>query len=179
MEKLIDSVRVECPNKSYGCKEALIYPKKAEHEKICPYMACYFVNSSKNLYLHFGSDHTDSAMLFTYYTTFSFDVEKSQKYVILQERNEGVIFILKHSIKKYGRAFSIDCLGPPTLEILYKYQLCVKCNDTCLSLECGPEVHVKWDHRKPSKNFLIIPVSSLEKCGRASVQLCVKKVEDV
>lgn len=155
-----------------------------KHEKICPNTPCYcpipscgFTDSCEDLYRHFSSHHKRSTILFTYNTTFSFGVDKSQKYVIVQERNEGVIFVLKHSVKRSGRAFSIDCIGPPSSEKAYTFDLRVKYMDSSLSLESVPEVHAKWDHGMPSKKFLLIPLGMSEKCGKASVKLCIEKVK--
>ena len=105
MEKMIESVISECKNHIYGCNEKLCYNKKDEHEKKCPHTPCYcpiswckFINSSKNLSLHFSKAHASSATLFTFNTTFSFSVERTQRRVVLREEKEGFIFILKQNI---------------------------------------------------------------------------------
>ncbi|GJX91644.1 aminotransferase-like mobile domain-containing protein [Tanacetum coccineum] len=182
MEKMIESVISECKNYIYGCKEKLCYNKKDEHEKKCPSTPCYcpiswckFVNSSEHLSRHLSIAHASSTTLFTFNTTFSFSVERTQRHVVLREEKEGFIFILKQNILRSGRTFSVDCIGPPMLAGGFIYHLTVKCMDTSLSLESVPEVHAVLENRLPKKKYLTIPVGSLVKNDRASVQLCIKK----
>ncbi|KAH0701731.1 hypothetical protein KY290_016736 [Solanum tuberosum] len=40
MEKVVESVKVSCVNKMYGCKEILSYSKKTDHENACIYVPC-------------------------------------------------------------------------------------------------------------------------------------------
>ncbi|PWA45750.1 Aminotransferase-like mobile domain-containing protein [Artemisia annua] len=182
MEKMVESLIIECKNHVYGCEEKLSYNKKDEHEKECPHTPCYcpiswcrFSNSYKNMNVHFTKAHPYSATSFTYNTTFSLSVERSQNQVVLREENEGVIFILKQNILRSGRAFSVDCIGPPMFIAGFLCHLTVKCVGT-LSLEAIPEVHAKWDHLMPKTKYLTVPVGSFSKNERASVQLCIKKI---
>ncbi|XP_071708500.1 E3 ubiquitin-protein ligase SINA-like 7 [Rutidosis leptorrhynchoides] len=171
MEKLMDSV--------------IVYYKKHDHEQECPNMGCFcpyplcnFADPYKNLYIHF-SEHKSAATSFTYKTPFSVSFEKNQKYVFLQKRNEGFLFVLKHHVRKYGRHFSVECIGSSLLDNQFVYQLTAKCMDTSFSLESVPEVHTRFDHQTRSKNSLTIPLSSLYKSGRVSVRLRVKKAPNV
>ncbi|KAI3722748.1 hypothetical protein L2E82_33817 [Cichorium intybus] len=180
MEKLIESLRVECKNKRFGCKTTLIYHKKSEHEKRCPNKACYcpissciFASSSKNLYTHFSNHHFSTS--FTYDTVFLIGVQRSWTHLILQERNEGVIFILNHAIQGHVRVFSVDCIGPSTFDNAFVYQLTAKYKKTVLSLESTPEVWSKWRQHAPDDNCLIIPSGFSE----FFLQVCIKKAGPV
>ncbi|KAI3722747.1 hypothetical protein L2E82_33815 [Cichorium intybus] len=179
MEKVTESLRIKCKNKRFGCKETFLYHKKSEHENTCPHTPCFcpapscgFANSFKNLYNHFSSHHSSSATLFTFDNIFLLGVERSQKHVILQEQNEGVIFILNHVIQGHGRVFSVDCVGPSMFKDAFVYQLTVKCMKTCLSVETVPEVYSKWQEHTPEYCYLTIPSCFSE----FKIQVCIKKV---
>ncbi|KAI3519323.1 hypothetical protein L1887_08353 [Cichorium endivia] len=178
MEKLIESITVDCENKAYGCRESLIYHMKAKHEQVCihtlcfcPLSSCGFANSSKNLYRHFSTHHSSSTTSFTFDTTFPLGVKRGEKHMILQERNEGVIFILNHEIHEHGTVFNVDCLGPNLFRSAFVYQLTMRCLETCLSIQSVPEVFVKWEQHTPKKNYLTIPSDY----SRFIIEVCIKK----
>ncbi|KAF3969557.1 hypothetical protein CMV_006662 [Castanea mollissima] len=67
---VVDSVRVPCRNKEYGCNETVDYMNN-DHEETCTYSPCScplqdcnFVGSSDQLSLHFSSRHWDSGRRF-------------------------------------------------------------------------------------------------------------------
>ncbi|XP_052624077.1 E3 ubiquitin-protein ligase SINA-like 10 [Lactuca sativa] len=178
MEKLIASLRVECKNKKFGCQEILMNHKRAKHENICPHTLCFCPDSScglaascKLLYNHFSRHH--SAIQFVYNAVFNLRVETTQKHVILQERNEKVIFIVNHDVVGHGRVFNVDCVGPDTFKNGFVYRLTVKSMDACLSMECVPEVSTKWKEHTPDNNYLTIP-SRITGFG---LQVCIKKAQ--
>ncbi|CAH1437327.1 unnamed protein product [Lactuca virosa] len=182
MEKLVESLRVDCKNKWVGCKETLIYHKKSEHEKkcpntpcVCPLSSCKFTSSSNIMYGHFRFHHKAYATSFTYDNIFLLGVQRNQKHIILQEQNEGVIFILNHGIHKHGRVFDVDCVGPSTFDDAFVYQLTVKYNKTVLSIESIPEVYSKWQQHAPYNNCLTIPSGFSE----VFLQVCIKKAHPV
>ncbi|CAI9272400.1 unnamed protein product [Lactuca saligna] len=178
MEKLVNSITVDCENKEYGCTEPLIYHMKAQHEQVCshtlcfcPLSSCRFTGSYVNLYVHFRTHHSSSATSFIFNTTFNIDVRIGQKYVILQEQNERVIFILNHDIQGHGRVFNVDCVGPNVFRTAFAYKLSVRCSETCFSIKSVPEVSGKWEQHTPNKNYLIIPSEIL----RFTIELRIKK----
>ncbi|KAI3519321.1 hypothetical protein L1887_08351 [Cichorium endivia] len=100
---------------------------------------------------------------------------RSWTHLILQERNEGVIFILNHAIQGHVRVFSVDCIGPSTFDNAFVYQLTAKYKKTVLSLEATPEVWSKWRQHAPDDNCLIIPSGFSE----FFIQVRIKKVGPV
>ncbi|XP_023751952.1 putative E3 ubiquitin-protein ligase SINA-like 9 [Lactuca sativa] len=183
MEKVIESITVDCKNKAYGCRESLIYHMKAQHEQVCihtvcfcPLSSCGYASSSQNLYDHFSTYHSSSATSFTFDTTFDPCLRRGQKYVILQERNEGVIFILNHEIHGHGRVFHVDCLGSNLFKTAFVYQLSVRCSEACFSMESVAEVWAKWEEHTPKKNYLTIPSSGYL---LFNVEVCIKKAYPV
>ncbi|KAL7615344.1 hypothetical protein Lser_V15G07348 [Lactuca serriola] len=178
MEKLVNSITVDCENKKYGCTEPLIYHMKAQHEQVCshtlcfcPLSSCGFTGSYANLYVHFRTHHSSSATPFTFNTTFNIDVKRGQKYVILQEENERVIFILNHDIQRHGRVLNVDCVGPNVFRAAFGYKLSVRCSETCFSMKSVPEVSGKWEQHTPNNNYLTIPSEIL----RFTIELRIKR----
>lgn len=182
IEKVIESIKVSCQNTRYGCKETIPYSKKFEHEQTCPHATCHcplsscpFVSSSKNLYLHFGIQHSASTTRFTYNTTFTLRVETNQKHIFLQEQHESVIFILNHENKQHGRAFNVDCVGSNMLKSSFSYQLTAKNMETSLSLQSVPEICREWVEHTPRKNYLTVPSEFAGYNGILSLNVCIKK----
>ncbi|KAJ9561545.1 hypothetical protein OSB04_006705 [Centaurea solstitialis] len=159
MEKLADSILIYCKNIDLDCQECMIYHKVVEHEQVCPHTACFFPHPScsftdfaEDLYKYFSARHLCYTP-FTYDTTLSLTVKSNQKNVFLQERDEGVIFILNHDLRENNRSFSVDCIGPPTFNKMFVYQLTAKHMGTCLSLQGVPEVFVKWDNTHSTRTI--------------------------
>ncbi|KAK2430658.1 E3 ubiquitin-protein ligase SINA [Trifolium repens] len=106
-ENLLQSLEIPCPNEKYGCRETLSYSGNKNHEECiyvpcyCPLPGCDFVASSEVLSNHFSVKHEDSRILFTYgysfYVSFKFDDEA----IVLQEKNDGKLFILNNNRYHY------------------------------------------------------------------------------
>ncbi|KAK9058635.1 hypothetical protein SSX86_023477 [Deinandra increscens subsp. villosa] len=161
MGTLVKKTKVECKNKSFGCRKTLVHSKKADHEARCPQTPCFcpacpFANSSDKLYDHVRG-HRNVITPFTYGNPFSVPVDKR---VILQEEKEGVVFILNHELlqDQTARAFNVDCIGPPTLNEAFSYKLTIRCKQGRFSYKSTTEVYTKLQEEEPAdKGFLIIP----------------------
>ncbi|PWA47323.1 TRAF-like protein [Artemisia annua] len=183
MEKLVESIKVECKNKKFGCTELIAYHMiETKHEETCPYISCFcplsscdYVNSSKNLYEHFSNDHASYSTLFTYDTPFYVGVIMSQRHIFLQERNEGVIFILNHDISWEERRFGVDCIGPKSFENAFAYILNATCGETYMSIEDAPYVFTSWQQHIPGMFRLSITSKLPIYIGRISIQVCIRK----
>ncbi|KAJ9540908.1 hypothetical protein OSB04_027414 [Centaurea solstitialis] len=183
LEKLANSILRCCKNTTFGCKEIMIYHELIAHEEVCPqtaclcpYPSCSFTQSADKLYDHFGTCHPSSVTPFTYDTTFDLIIENNQKHVFLQERNEGVIFILNHELQEDNRTFNVDCIGAAKFNKVFVYQLTAKYKEACLSLQAVPEVCVKWEQHAPNKNYLTIPATfSDENVDLFAIRICIKK----
>ncbi|XP_050233388.1 E3 ubiquitin-protein ligase SINA-like 10 [Mercurialis annua] len=67
MEVVVESLKVFCQNKIYGCKESFSYDGKTKHEKYCSFIACScplldcnVKGSSEMIYGHCKEMHKDS-----------------------------------------------------------------------------------------------------------------------
>lgn len=164
MEKVIESVKISCQNVKYGCKETVSYTKKHDHEHVClqapcscPHTDCSFVGSSKKLYQHFSSKHSSFATRFSYDKVFSVALIRGLRHVILQERYEGVIFIINCAREDLGTLVNVNCIGPSTTKRGFSYELTAKSGETSVVLHSITESAPNWVEHSPQKAFLVVP----------------------
>ena len=117
IEKVLESIKMACQNVQYGCKETVTFSKKKDHEKSCTYSPCScplrtcdFVSSSKQLYQHFSRQHMDSSVRFDYNSNFTVTLKDSDDFLVLQERNDNVLFILDSDIETCGILVWVSCI---------------------------------------------------------------------
>ncbi|KAL3526987.1 hypothetical protein ACH5RR_011643 [Cinchona calisaya] len=164
MEKVLESVKLLCRNTKYGCKQMVKYSNKHEHENMCifapcscPILVCNFVGSSRQLYSHFRLRHSIHACTFLFNMRFLISLEKSQRYLILQESHESIIFVLKHFSERHGSAINVVCIAPSSSSARFSYDLIVKDGDTSIKLQSSVENIPKWVDCPPVKKFLLVP----------------------
>ncbi|KAK9941871.1 hypothetical protein M0R45_007564 [Rubus argutus] len=182
IEKVLESSTTSCRNSKYGCKETMTYDKKREHEKecmhlpcSCPHSGCDFVASRKNLYKHFDTDHVNSATRFMYYSDFSITLKKNEKFLVLQEKDEGTIFILKNCVVEgVGNAVKLCCLQPSFMRESY-YKLVAKTKGNVLSLQSSTKSRPRQVYGgPPSKDsFLLIPLDFFRLSDQLKINLSV------
>lgn len=130
IEKVLESVRIPCENMRYGCGETFIYSEKYNHDKSCiyapcscPIQGCNFISSSKKLDPHLRCRHVGDVIRFYYGVAFPLPLSVGQNSEVLQETDDGAIFILHHHEETFGNIVTISCLGPPTSAGEYFYEL--------------------------------------------------------
>ncbi|KAJ6735338.1 E3 UBIQUITIN-PROTEIN LIGASE SINA-LIKE 4 [Salix purpurea] len=136
IEKVLESLKIPCSNRSYGCKESICYSKKYEHDRscshapcTCPLPACNFQGSSR-------VDH---------------------KFHVLQEDKEGVLFILNNRLECLGNMITISCMGPSSSKLGYFYELTTKAEGSNVRFQSSTRnIQTRVDH-PPSMGFLLVP----------------------
>ncbi|KAJ6290693.1 hypothetical protein OIU78_026436 [Salix suchowensis] len=130
IEKVLESVRIPCKNMRYGCGETFTYSKKLDHDKSCiyapcscPVQGCDYINSSKKLDSHLRCRHVGEVIRFYYGGAFPLPLTAGQNFEVLQETDDGAIFILHHLEETFGNVVTISCLGPPSSAGEYFYEL--------------------------------------------------------
>lgn len=183
IEKVIESVKISCRNMKYGCKEMLMYCNKHEHEKSCkfapcscPLLDCNYVNCSQRLYAHFSSKHFSSADHFVFSHLITVRLERSQKFLILQEA-QGMLFILNHFDERSARAVSVLCIGPMTSRREFSYEITAREGDTSCKLISSVENMTKWLDCPPARRYLLIPNHYTNVCGQLILELCIRKIQ--
>ncbi|XP_058179323.1 E3 ubiquitin-protein ligase SINA-like 10 [Rhododendron vialii] len=146
IEKIIESVKTSCQNQKYGCTEMVFRCKKHDHEDMCIYAPsscplpdCDFVGSSKELSLHFSTKHSGSAKRFCYNCSIPISLELQQKSVILQEEQEGTIFILNNGVQNLGNVIDICCIAPISSKRGFSYDLLATNSGRSVKLQSSSE----------------------------------------
>jgi hypothetical protein len=75
MERVVESIRVPCPNATHGCTARLTYYDRSSHRRACSHAqyscsghGCGFVGSAGALLDHVASVHTNSAAMQQFWT---------------------------------------------------------------------------------------------------------------
>ncbi|CAL5372562.1 unnamed protein product [Camellia sinensis] len=185
IEKVIESVKISCQNMKYGCKEAVSYSKKHDHEEacvyapcLCPLPECNFVGSSKHLSLHFTSKHSNSTTRFCYNCLFPISIEKQQKCLILHEQSEGGIFILNNGIDPLGNIVNVSCIGPSSTKRAFAYDLIARNGESSVRLQSFTESIPGRVEHPPLKRFLLVPSDFVGSCRQLKLELCIRRNQE-
>ncbi|KAF2313829.1 hypothetical protein GH714_013721 [Hevea brasiliensis] len=181
IEKVLESVKLPCQNLMYGCREMVILSKKFDHNKTCthapcscPLSGCNFVGSSKQLYQHFSRKHKGSATHFQYNNTFPVFFTLNDKYRILQEEKEGVLFVLNNKAEILGNVITISCIAPSASNREYFYELTAKMEGSNLRFQSFTKTIQKGnDEDVHAEEFLVVPNSYFGSYGQISLDLVI------
>ncbi|KAK2430653.1 E3 ubiquitin-protein ligase SINA [Trifolium repens] len=167
IENLLQSIKISCPNAKLGCIEKISYTRKRKHEEECIYDKCYcpisdcgFFASLEVLSNHFSRKHKDSQIKFSCGRSFIVPLKSTDETIVLQEENDGRLFILNHSIMTLGNVVNICCIGPNTLESEYNYDILVKSEIGKLKLQSFVKNVRRFTLGTISSGSLVIPVGS-------------------
>ncbi|KAE9466701.1 hypothetical protein C3L33_01369, partial [Rhododendron williamsianum] len=182
IEKIIESVKTTCQNQKYGCTEMVFRCKKREHEDMCVYAPCScplpdceFVGSSKKLSLHFSTNHSGSAKRFCYNCSIPIALELRQKSVILQEEQEGTIYILNNWVQNLGNVIDVCCIAPISSKRGLSYDLIATNGGRSVKLQSFSEHVCGWVEHTSPKNFLMVPRDFFGSCGQLKLELRISE----
>ena len=118
------------------------YSKKKDHDNTCtyspcscPFSNCNFTSSSEQLYLHFSSLHSDSAVRFRYDSKFTVTMNACEKFLILLEQNDNISFILYRSVERLGSVVWVSCISPHSSHKWFDYDILAKNELDTLTLQ--------------------------------------------
>jgi E3 ubiquitin-protein ligase SIAH1 len=184
IEKVLESVKISCPNAKYGCKEAVSYSKKSDHEKTCiyapcscPLSSCNFIASSKQLYIHFSRKHPTSATCFQYGSMFSVTLKINDKFIVLKEQNDSVLFVLNNSVEIFGNLVRVYCIGPCSSTGGFPYTLLAKIHGSSLQLQSFTKnrQHCMDKPTSTATGFLLIPSDFFCSFGQFKLEVCIQR----
>lgn len=140
----------------------------------CPLPDCDFVGSSNELSLHFSTKHSGSAKCFCYNCSISISLlELHQKCVILQEEQEGTIFILNHGIRNLGTVTDVCHISPSSPKRGFSYDILATNGGRSVKLQSFAEhVSVRVEHT-PSKSFLVVPRDFYGSGGQLKLEVSI------
>ena len=184
MENVLESLKVSCVNNRYGCKEILSYSKKTDHENACIYVPCFcpshgcdFIGTSAKVYAHFSEKHASSAEHISFNAVHPIYIEKDQRYIILQMRTEGILFIVNHASDRVGSAINIICVGQARQKRRFSYKLVVTDGESSFKLESVAESVSNWSEDSPMKKFLVVSKDVVNSSARLKLDVLIEEKE--
>lgn len=176
---VVDSVRVPCRNKEYGCNETVDYMND-DHEETCTYapcscplLDCNFVGSSDQLSLHFSSKHWDSGRRFRYNSPLAVSVGMNEQFLVLQAEDDGVLFLLNKGVERIGNTVMITCIGPSSSKERFLYDLESVRGSSSLRLKSATHNFPGWLEDFHPTDFLLIPFCFLGSSGHINLDVCI------
>lgn len=183
IEKVLESVKIACQNAQYGCKETVTYSKKKDHEKTCtyspcscPFRTCNFVSSSEQLYLHVSGQHFEAAVHFGYNSSFSVTLKDSDDFLVLQGREDNVLFILNSNVESLGSVVWVSCIWPCSFKGFF-YELKVKTAENSLRLQSFTNCSQARVDVRPSNGYLLIPKDLFGSDGQLKLCLYIRLLD--
>ncbi|KAM7524259.1 hypothetical protein LguiA_014161 [Lonicera macranthoides] len=182
IEKVLESIKVPCRYTKYGCKETVTYSKIHDHERMCihspctcPLPGCVFTASSECVYRHVRLRHANSTTRFSFNTALVISLEMNEKYVILQEKEEGIIFTLNHDVDRLGSVVNVNCIGPSSSKRGFSYDLIARNGGCSVKSQYSIESVSNWCPCTPRKAFLLVPNDMVGSRRRIELQLSIWK----
>lgn len=183
IEKVLESVKVTCRNSNYGCKVTMSYGKKHDHEKICPHVPCScpipdcnFVGSANHLYKHFSAKHKNSALHFLYNEVVEVTLNVNNRFIVLQEEGDGVLFILSSRSETLGHVISVSCIAPLCKGCLFYSIFAGPAGSTVRFQSFTKNIQNRVDN-PPSTGFLLVPIESFGSSGDLKLELCIRRLD--
>lgn len=169
-------------NKIYGCKEILSYGKKTDHENACTYVPCScpccdFTATSTKVYAHFRVKHGSLVEQIVYDAHHPIYVEYHHTCKYLQERTQGIIFIINHISYRLGSAVNIICIEPTSEKRRFRYELVVTNGESSFKLESVAESMPKFSQNLPLKKFLLVPTDVVDSSAKLKLDVFIKQRE--
>jgi E3 ubiquitin-protein ligase SIAH1 len=169
-----------CPNEKYGCREIISHNGKRKHEEECIYLPCYcplsgcdFVASLEVLSNHFNHKHGDSLIEFSYGHTFIVSLKSNDETIVLQEENDGKLFILNNSTILSGNAINISCIDTNSSEAEYSYDILARSKICNLRLHSFPKNVQRATLATLSPQFLVIPFGYFSSSETPKLEICI------
>ncbi|GAB2303345.1 hypothetical protein Dimus_037337 [Dionaea muscipula] len=126
MEKVIELMMKYCGYADYGCKAVVSYAQIQEHQKSCiyapcpcPFFGCLFRGCASKLSEHISLEHCDSVVKFSYNRLFPISLKwdtksdndkfidkKKERFIVLQEENDGVKFF----VERHEGTLNVRCV---------------------------------------------------------------------
>lgn len=180
VEKILESVIVRCQNADYGCTEIMSYSKKYNHEKTCPHAPCScplsdcdYCGSFSLLYQHFKSEHKNSAFPFLYDSLLNITLNVNEKFLVLQEEREGVLFILRNRFTEHvGNAITINCMADPGKGI-FGYNVIARFSGGDLRFQSFTKSIRNLDEVPLFAGSLLVPSECFDSSGMIQLDLCI------
>ncbi|KAK7343916.1 hypothetical protein VNO77_13039 [Canavalia gladiata] len=180
VDLVVESIKVPCQNREYGCNKTVDYITRNDHEVTCiyspcacPLQDCSYVGSFEQLALHFSSKHWDSGRRFRYNQPLAISLLMNEPFLVLQAEEDGVLFLLNKGTETNGNTVMITCIGPCSSKERFIYEI-VSCRGrSSLRLKSVAENFPGRMEDFPPVDFLLIPFHFLASSGKLNIDICI------
>jgi E3 ubiquitin-protein ligase SIAH1 len=139
---------------------------------LLPSVRLSFVSSSKQLYSHLSSTHVGDVKHFEYDCKIPVSFTASKKFVVLQEKKEGVVFILNNALQIMGNVIMVSCIGPSS-KGGYFYELSANSKGNSLIFRSFTPCFRSRVDNPPSVRFLLVPAGFFGSGEKVTLDLCI------
>ncbi|XP_031488960.1 putative E3 ubiquitin-protein ligase SINA-like 6 isoform X1 [Nymphaea colorata] len=181
MEKVVESIKINCCYARFGCLKSISYADKTKHEDsciyapyVCPIWNCTFCGTSEQICFHFMSVHSVSTRCFRYNHSFTFTMDKTEECLVLHG-DDGLLFLVNNRIDLLGNAVAVALISPSCPRRDFAYDLIVRCRERSLRLQSFTR-RVKQAPDLPSQDFLLIPHDAYLCDGQLKLEICIYSI---
>ncbi|KAH7658538.1 hypothetical protein IHE45_17G094700 [Dioscorea alata] len=183
LERVIESVKMQCVNAKYGCNATLAYSHREAHQKTCNYAACNcpdsscsFQGSTGSLSQHVRTNHKKSAVEFRYGCHFPIAVNRLETpFLVLIGSDDRLFLLLNKNDTTGGNALSMICICSSAEDHNFVYELSVGDDTMNLKLKSSAEVTNEWKGVHPAKVFLFVPKDFFAFSHKIIVNVSIQK----
>ncbi|GER49046.1 E3 ubiquitin-protein ligase [Striga asiatica] len=149
VEKILDSIKISCPNAWLGCPETITLSKRLEHTKTCGFLACLcpmpdctYMGSANSVYSHFSEKHPNTSQPFVF--------------------NNGVHcengFLINRWTLRGGNLVSVICLAPASCDGKFVYKVVAGDGSNFVKMKGFVETSACWTSgQTPGKKYFLVP----------------------
>ncbi|CAA0817609.1 E3 ubiquitin-protein ligase SINA-like 7 [Striga hermonthica] len=187
LERVLDSMRVPCPNALYGCTEYSSFSNKLQHEKTCrhspcscPYPNCTYTGLPSSVYSHFAATHSASSQSQSFFFDYEFlvSLETDQRHVFLQEVTKDRLFVLSRRPNRLGSMVAVECIGPISLERKFVYEVMAADGVGFARLRALAETRAVWlGGQQPGNKYLFVPEEFVGADGKLKLEVTIRDRE--
>ncbi|GER30615.1 E3 ubiquitin-protein ligase [Striga asiatica] len=185
IERVLDSVRVPCPNALHGCTESPVYNEKLNHEKTCrhspcscPHPDCSYTGLPSSVYSHFATIHPTSSKLFFTNSKIHVSLGPDQGYVFLQYELDDTLFVLSRKSLSIGSAVALYCIGPISSERKFVYEVVAVDGVGFVKLKALAETRAVWLRGQlPGNKILFVPKDFVGADGKLQLEVTITRAK--
>lgn len=175
IEKLIESLHMNCKYAEFGCLKMIKFTKKQSHEAecvfapcACPLVGCDHSGPMSGMSAHFEEIHQLSTTYFkrAAWCTLAIDSSSSQRVLCA----DGMLFLLVVDKEELGNIVYVCYLGCPSKADLFMYSLHVRWGKKRLMVQTFSQC-AQQGGKRPSEFLLIPPSAYVQELGHVLVDV--------
>ncbi|KAJ1420862.1 Zinc finger, SIAH-type [Sesbania bispinosa] len=184
IEKLLESIKIACHNKKYGCNSIVRYSEKYAHEKTCifepcscPQEGCNFFSNSSELVIHFKNNHLLEEPPFKYDAFFTTLLHINKNTVVLQALTDGELFVINNKVEPLGNVLTLCHIGPNKMNPQFDFEMSLESQQGWNSLSLQSKVmNTQCGKPDSSSMFLLVPFEFSQPSGEHEIEIRIRMI---